>query len=120
MNFHFAHRISSPIWPATQSVSAVSFRGPRSKAQTKPWPEKLLDLNLDVGLTGFEPAQVDLILDAAQEATVAPTGPEDEIPAYAARPLLEWNGLKRPASPGSFSCALPSCANPLMHPAVPG
>ena len=32
----------------------------------------------------------------------------------------EWNGLKRPASPGSFSCGLQSCANPLMHPAVLG
>jgi hypothetical protein len=47
--------------------------------------QALVDLNLDVGLTGFEPAQVDLILDAAGEATDAETGPEDEIPAYAAR-----------------------------------
>jgi predicted phage terminase large subunit-like protein len=54
--------------------------------------QALVDLNLDVGLTGFEPAQVDLILDAAQEATGAPTGPEDEIPAYAARPAASRPG----------------------------
>src|SRR5438034_11446020 len=43
----------------------------------------LVDLNVDVELTGFEAAEVDIILDEAQEANGASSGPEDEAPAYA-------------------------------------
>jgi ParB-like chromosome segregation protein Spo0J len=43
--------------------------------------QALVDLSFDVQLIGFEPAEVDLILEEAQEATDATGGPEDSIPA---------------------------------------
>jgi len=43
----------------------------------------LIDLKFEVELTGFETAEIDIILDEAREATGAPAGPEDTMPAYA-------------------------------------
>jgi 16S rRNA G966 N2-methylase RsmD len=54
--------------------------------------QALVDLSFDVQLTGFEPAEVDLILEEAQEATDATGGPEDSIPAYAAGPVVTSPG----------------------------
>jgi DNA modification methylase len=40
----------------------------------------LVDLNFEVELTGFEMAEIDVILDEAEEANGAETGPEDDVP----------------------------------------
>jgi DNA modification methylase len=39
----------------------------------------LVDLNFEVELTGFEMAEIDVILDEAKEANDAETGPEDDV-----------------------------------------
>src|SRR5207237_932396 len=41
----------------------------------------LIDLDVEIELTGFETPEVDIILDEAREATSDPGGPEDEVPA---------------------------------------
>ena len=46
--------------------------------------QTLVDLNFDVEITGFETAEVDIILDEAREAAGAQSGPEDEVPQYVA------------------------------------
>ncbi len=52
--------------------------------------EELTKLDIDVSLTGFSVAEVDLILDAAQDADPAGMlGPEDEIPSQAALPVSQ-------------------------------
>jgi DNA modification methylase len=45
--------------------------------------QALIDLDFEVELTGFETADIDLCLEEAREAAGEPSGPEDEIPAYA-------------------------------------
>jgi DNA modification methylase len=52
----------------------------------------LIDLDFEVELTGFETAEVDLILEDAREAAGTPSGPEDEIPAgpTISRPGDQW------------------------------
>ncbi len=45
----------------------------------------LVDLNIEVELTGFETAEIDIILDEAREAAGSPTGPEDAQPACSDR-----------------------------------
>jgi hypothetical protein len=52
--------------------------------------QALVDLNFEVELTGFETAEVDLILEEANEAAGAASGPEDMSPAYPAGPLPAW------------------------------
>jgi DNA modification methylase len=57
--------------------------------------QALVDLDFEVELTGFETAQIDVILDEAREATQDPGGPEDETPQYGAgaaitRPGDQW------------------------------
>ena len=48
--------------------------------------QALIDLDLDITLTGFSLAEVDLTLDAARDRDPAEgSGPEDAIPAVAAR-----------------------------------
>jgi len=42
----------------------------------------LIDLKVDVELTGFEMAEVDVLLDDAAQASGPEAGPEDEAPAY--------------------------------------
>jgi ParB-like chromosome segregation protein Spo0J len=39
----------------------------------------LIELDVDIELTGFEMAEIDLILEEAREATGAPSGPEDAV-----------------------------------------
>src|SRR5881227_2557670 len=41
----------------------------------------LIDLDVEIELTGFETPEVDIILDEARETTSDPGGPEDEVPA---------------------------------------
>ena len=52
----------------------------------------LIDLDFEVELTGFETAEVDLILEDAREAAGTPSGPEDEIPPYPAGPTISRPG----------------------------
>jgi DNA modification methylase len=42
----------------------------------------LLDLNVEIELTGFEMPEIDIILEEAREANAAPGEPEDTIPEY--------------------------------------
>jgi DNA modification methylase len=46
--------------------------------------QALIDLNFEIELTGFETAEIDLLLDEAREATLSPSGPEDSVSPYAA------------------------------------
>lgn len=56
----------------------------------------LIELDFDVCVTGFEEAEVDLLLDAAAEASPRPAGPEDEHPeppppeSAVTRPCDQW------------------------------
>ena len=67
--------------------------------------QALVDLNFDVQLTGFEPAEVDLAIEEHQEATEEPAGPEDEIPAYAAGPVVSRPGDLWELGPHFLLCA---------------
>src|SRR5262245_61300444 len=40
----------------------------------------LIELDVDIELTGFETAEIDLILEEAREASGVPSGPEDTAP----------------------------------------
>jgi hypothetical protein len=40
----------------------------------------LIEIDVDIELTGFEMAEVDLILEEAREASATASGPEDEVP----------------------------------------
>lgn len=51
----------------------------------------LIDLDFDVELTGFEMAEIDLILDEAAEANEAPS-PEDNAPEVAPGPAITFAG----------------------------
>src|SRR5665213_2429622 len=44
----------------------------------------LLDLNFDIELTGFEMADVDVVLEEAKDASDEDMGPEDDTPGYGA------------------------------------
>jgi DNA modification methylase len=46
--------------------------------------QSLIDLNFDIELTGFETAEIDLLLDEVREAAPLSSGPEDSVPPYAA------------------------------------
>ena len=46
--------------------------------------QALIDLNFEVELTGFETAEIDILLDEAREAGNSASGPEDAVPPYAA------------------------------------
>jgi DNA modification methylase len=45
--------------------------------------QALVDLNVDIEITGFETGEIDIILDDAREAAGSPPEPEDNVPAYA-------------------------------------
>jgi DNA modification methylase len=52
----------------------------------------LIDLNIDVELTGFDMAEVDIILEEAGEAAGEPSGREDEVPQCASLPAVTQTG----------------------------
>jgi ParB-like chromosome segregation protein Spo0J len=54
--------------------------------------QALVDLSFEVELTGFETAEVDLILDEAREATGESDGGEDDGPSYASGPAVTRPG----------------------------
>ena len=54
----------------------------------------LIDLNFDVGLTGFSISEIDMTLDGARNASPdSSTGPEDEIPLKATKPVTRSGDL---------------------------
>jgi DNA modification methylase len=53
----------------------------------------LIDLSVDVKLTGFDMGEIDLILEEAHEAKGAPTGPEDHIPACSSAAVTQPGDL---------------------------
>jgi len=52
----------------------------------------LIELDVDIELTGFEMAEVDLILEEAREANGAATGPEDQAPEPSPGPAVSQIG----------------------------
>jgi DNA modification methylase len=52
----------------------------------------LIELDVDIELTGFEMAEIDVILDDAREAHGAPTGPEDDVAQPAPGPAVTQAG----------------------------
>jgi DNA modification methylase len=52
----------------------------------------LIEIDVDIELTGFEMAEVDLILEEAREATGDPSGPDDEVPEHSPGPAVSQTG----------------------------
>jgi DNA modification methylase len=52
----------------------------------------LIELDVDIELTGFEMAEVDLILEEAREASGEPSGPEDTVPEPLPGPAVSQTG----------------------------
>ena len=52
----------------------------------------LIELDVNIELTGFEMAEVDLILEEAREATGTASGPEDETPELSPGPAVTKTG----------------------------
>ena len=52
----------------------------------------LIELEVDIELTGFEMAEIDIILEEAREATGAASGPEDTVPEPSAAPAVSQTG----------------------------
>ena len=52
----------------------------------------LIELDVDIELTGFEMAEIDLILEEAREVTGAPSGPEDTAPEPSPGPAVTQTG----------------------------
>src|SRR4051794_34955489 len=65
-------------------------------AQNAGWDKELLaielqgliELEVDIELTGFEMPEIDVILEEAREATGAPNGQEDHVPEYPPGPVV--------------------------------
>src|SRR5215470_6220207 len=49
-------------------------------------PQYLIDLDVEIELTGFEMPEIDIILEDAREADDASSGPEDAMPQYSSGP----------------------------------
>src|SRR6266481_4570479 len=52
----------------------------------------LIDLDVEIELTGFEMPEIDLILEDAREANGASSGPEDDVPQYPSGPVVTQAG----------------------------
>ena len=52
----------------------------------------LIELDVDIELTGFEMAEIDLILEEAREASGEPNGPEDQAPEPSPGPAVSQTG----------------------------
>ena len=52
----------------------------------------LIELDVDIELTGFETAEIDLDLEEAREASGAPVGPEDKTPEPSPGPAVTQTG----------------------------
>ncbi len=65
----------------------------------------LIELDVDVEVTGFNTAEVDVILEEAREATTAPSGPEDDVPECSAGPEVTQSGDLWLLGPHRLLCA---------------
>ena len=52
----------------------------------------LIELEVDIELTGFEMAEIDIILEEAHEATGVASGPEDAVPEPSSGPVISRTG----------------------------
>src|SRR5215471_14270696 len=52
----------------------------------------LIELDVEIELTGFDMAEIDLILEEAHEANGAPSGPEDNVPQCSCGPAITQTG----------------------------
>jgi DNA modification methylase len=52
----------------------------------------LIDLDVEIELTGFEMPEIDLILEEAGEAEGSASGPEDDVPQYPSGPVVSQTG----------------------------
>ena len=52
----------------------------------------LIELDVDIELTGFETAEIDLVLEEAREASGDPVGPEDKTPEPSPGPAVTQTG----------------------------
>ena len=52
----------------------------------------LIDLDVDIELTGFEMPEIDIILEDAREAAGASSGSEDAVPQYSSAPAVSRTG----------------------------
>src|SRR6266480_6306291 len=52
----------------------------------------LIDLDVEIELTGFEMPEIDFILEDAREANGASSGPEDDVPQYPSGPVITQAG----------------------------
>ena len=52
----------------------------------------LIDLDVEIELTGFEMPEIDLILEEAGEAEGSANGPEDDVPQYPSGPVVSQSG----------------------------
>ncbi len=51
--------------------------------------QELIDADFDVDLTGFSVTEIDLVLDAAQQAGTSGLGPDDALPPLPAQPVTQ-------------------------------
>ena len=54
--------------------------------------EGLIEIDVDIEVTGFEMAEIDLILEEAREARATASGPEDEVPDCSPGPAVTQTG----------------------------
>ena len=52
----------------------------------------LIELDVEIELTGFDMAEIDLILEDAREANGEPGGPEDKVPEHSPGPAVTQSG----------------------------
>jgi DNA modification methylase len=67
--------------------------------------QALVTLDFEVELTGFETAEIDLVLEEANEAAGTPAGREDETPTYKAFPAVTRAGELWELGPHRLLCA---------------
>jgi DNA modification methylase len=67
--------------------------------------QALINLDFEVELTGFETAEIDLVLEEANETTGSPPVPEDETPTYSAGPTVSRLGDLWELGPHRLLCA---------------
>ena len=67
--------------------------------------QALVTLDFEVELTGFETAEIDLVLEEANEAAGAPAGCEDETPTYRTRSSVTRAGELWELGPHRLLCA---------------
>jgi hypothetical protein len=52
----------------------------------------LIELDVEIELTGFDAAEIDVLLEEAREANGGPSGPEDKVPEHAPGPAVTQTG----------------------------